>query len=302
MSSPITKVALVGATGNLGPSILKSLLASNFSVTVLTRPQSTSTASIPKAVTIKEVDYDSIPSLTAALEGQQAVISTLGALALTKQLNLIEAAKSVGTVQKFIPSEFGSDTTNPTVAAFPAYASTKVVVQKALKDSGLNWSLIFNGPFLDWALKVGWVLDGENKKIVLYDGGEREFSATTLEDVGKAVVGVLNHPEETRNRSVYVNSAKVTLKGLLEKAKKVTGTKDEDWEVKEKKVDDLLSEAWAELKGENPNPRSWILKFITASVYGAENGGRFEKVDNELLGVKVLSDDEVEALVGSILV
>ncbi|KAK3988036.1 hypothetical protein QBC44DRAFT_382754 [Cladorrhinum sp. PSN332] len=298
MSQPITKVVLAGATGNLGPTILSHLLASNFAVTVLTRSNSTSNKpSFPDSVTVKEVDYDSLASLTAALQGQQAVISTLGPSALAKQLLLIEAAESVGTVQKFIPSEFGGDTTHPKVAAFPGYDTTKVPVQKALRESGLNWTLVLNGAFLDWAIQIGWILDGKNRKITLYDGGEREFSASTLEDIGKAVVGVLKKPEETKNRAVYVNSARVTLKGLLEKAKKASGTKDEDWTVEEKNVEDLLAEAYEELKGENPDQGSWVLKFIVATVYGEGYGGLFEKVDNELLGIKGLSDEEVGEIV-----
>ena len=43
-----------------------------------------------------------------------------------------------------------------------------------------------------------------------YDGGERKFSTTRLETVGKAVAGVLKNAEETKNRVVFVHEAVVT--------------------------------------------------------------------------------------------
>ncbi|KAK4224022.1 hypothetical protein QBC38DRAFT_486388 [Podospora fimiseda] len=299
MSTPITNIVLAGATGNLGPTILSHLLSANYTVTVLTRHDSPSTHSFPPSVKVLPVNYDSLSSLTSALQNQHAVISTLGSAALTKQLLLIQAASSISTIQKFIPSEFGSDTTNPKVASFPGYDVTKIPVQKALETSGLNWTLIFNGPFLDWAIKVGWLIDLQKKKITLYDGGKREFSSSTLEDIGKAVIGVLKKPEETKNKVVYVESARVTLRELLEKAKKVTETKEEDWNVEDVSVEDLVRKGWEEAKDGKTDQGEWVIKFIVASIFGEGYGGLFDegKLDNELVGVKRLSEEEVEGIV-----
>jgi len=66
MSIPIRTVAVAGASGNLGPAVLNQLLAAEFTVTALTRADSRST--FPSAIKVVPVDYDSLDSLTAALE------------------------------------------------------------------------------------------------------------------------------------------------------------------------------------------------------------------------------------------
>ncbi|KAI1337667.1 NAD(P)-binding protein [Xylariaceae sp. FL0016] len=291
----ITKVALAGATGNLGPAILNALLDAEFQVTVLTRQGSSHT--FPISVAVKAVDYDSVDSLTAALQGQDALVSTLGALALPKQVNLIQAAVQA-KVKRFLPSEFGSNTSNPKAAQLPVFAG-KVVVQDALKKEAeagkLTYTLVSNGPFFDWGMRIGLVLNAKEKSVDLYDGGDKVYSATTLATVGKAVAGVLKHPEETKNRAVFVQDVAVTQKKLLTLAEKVTGEK---WAANHVSTEnDVLGPAWAELKKENPDPSKFAVGFIKASIFGEGYGSHFEKTDNALLGIREMGDGEIEAII-----
>ena len=220
----------------------------------------------------------------------------LGALALPKQLLLVQAAINAG-VQRFIPSEFGSNTSNPKTAQLP-FCSDKIVVQDALKKEAsagrLSYTIVNNGPFLDWGLAVGWIADAKKRNITLHDGGNRTFSATTLPAVGQAVAGVLKHPDETKNRVVYVQSTATTLKKLSSIGQKATGAK---WEENAASIDEQLNGAWAELKSEKPNPEVFVLKFINTSIWGEGYGSHFEKNDNALLGVKELSDSDLESLI-----
>ncbi|KAM7210847.1 hypothetical protein V8F06_013761 [Rhypophila decipiens] len=294
--SPITRVAIAGATGNLGPAIVTQLLSAGFKVTALTRDASAT--KVPAGVSTTTVDYSSLSSLTAALKGQDAVVSTLGSLAVDKQLLLVEAAAAAG-VKRFIPSDFGSNTVHPKAAALPVYGD-KVAVQKLLKEKAaanpnFTYTIILNGPFLDWGIMVGFVLDAKNKKITLYDGGERLFSATTLESIGKAVVGSFQKFEETKNRPVYVSSAVVSSKGLLEIAKKAVGA--EGWTVTDASTDELVAQAWEELKKDKPNPDVFVYNFIKAAIWGDGYGAKFDKTDNELLGIKQLSEKDLEAII-----
>ncbi|KAI1813029.1 NAD(P)-binding protein [Poronia punctata] len=293
----IQKVALAGATGNLGPAILEQLLKAGFQVTVLTRKDSTH--SFTEAVNVKKVDYDSVDSLADALEGQDALISTISAVALAKQLRLVEAAVKA-KVKRFIPSEFGSDTKHPKSSKLPCFAD-KVAVQEGLANEAANGSLtyttIHTGPFFDWGLAVGLIAAAKEKSITLYDGGNRPFSTTTLEWIGKAVVGVLRNPEATRNRAVYVRNASLSLKQLKAVAEKVTGT---SWKANEVSVDkDVLAPAWAELGKEEPNPSKFVLPFIIATIWGEGYGGDFAGSDNELLGVKEFTEAEIESVVAA---
>jgi len=295
--SAINNVALAGATGNLGPAILEQLLNAGFKVTVFTRQESTH--SFPEAVTVKPVDYSSVDSLTAALQGQDALVSTLGHLAFKKQLNLVEAAAKTG-VKRFIPSEFGSDTKHPKASKLPPFAD-KVAVQEALAKEAakgkLTYTTIHTGPFFDWGLKVGLIADVREKSVALHDGGERLFSTTTLESIGKAVVGVLRHPAETANRAVYVQDAALTSKQIKAIAEKVTG---QTWQAKEVSVEnDLLAPAWAELRKENPDPDKFVMPFILTSIFGEGYGGHFQKLDNELLGVNQFTEAEIESVIAA---
>ncbi|ESZ96143.1 hypothetical protein SBOR_3473 [Sclerotinia borealis F-4128] len=298
--SGITKVTLAGASGNLGPTILDQLIKAGFEVTVLTRQSSSHT--FPSSVTVKPVDYDSLESLTSALAGQDAIVSTLASESLDKQLLLVEAAAKAH-VKRFIPSEFGSNTPRENTGALPVFQH-KVTVQNALKkhvSSGLSYTFVVNGPFLDWGIMVGFVMSAKEKSITLYDGGNRTFSATTLPDIGRAVVGVLQHPEETKNRAVYVQSYATTLKNLAAVGKKALGS--EGWTEKVASVDDILAGAWEEIKKPQPNPEKFAHQFIIASIWGEGYGSNFEayhKLDNELLGIKQLTEQELEELIKSL--
>ncbi|KAA8572294.1 hypothetical protein MFRU_003g04790 [Monilinia fructicola] len=298
--SGTTKVALAGASGNLGPAILDQLVKAGYQVTVLTRQSSSH--KFPSSVVVKPVDYESLESLSSALAGQDAVVSTLGSNVLDKQLLLVEAAARAH-VKRFIPSEFGSDTARENTGALPVF-QPKVTVQNALKkhiSSGLSYTLVVNGPFLDWGISVGFVLSAKEKSVTLYDGGNRTFSTTTLPDIGRAVVGVLKHPEETKNRAVYIQSYATTLKSLASIAKKALGS--EGWTEKVASVDDIVAGAWEELKKAQPNPDKFALQFIIASIWGEGYGSNFEayhKLDNELLGIKQLTQHELEELIKSL--
>ncbi|KAI0392737.1 NAD(P)-binding protein [Xylariaceae sp. FL0594] len=300
--STIKNVVLVGATGNLGPAILDGLLNAGFKVTVFTRSESSTQHTFPESVAVKPVDYSSVDSLASTLQGQDALVSTLGPPGLQNQLNLIEAAAKAG-VRRFIPSEFGSDTLHPRTSKLPVFAD-KVVVRQALekeaaKGTGyLTYTAIITGPFLDWGLKVGFLADAKGKSVTLYDGGERLFSTTTLATIGKAVAAVLRKPEETANRALYVQDTALTARQLKAIAEKVTG--GQSWAAKEVSVeDDLLAPAWAELKKEKPDAGKFVVPFILTSIFGEDYGSHFQKLDNELLGLRELTPEEVERVVAA---
>lgn len=271
-----------------------------FNVTAFTRDPSK--GDYPDSVKVVKADYSSVEALTDALKGQDAVVSSLRAEAVDEQIRLVDAAIAAG-VKRFIPSEFGVDTTNPKARALPVFDG-KVKVQEYLEkkaaEGAITYTLIFNGAFLDWALKFKFLLDIKEHKAVLYDDGEVHFSATTVSSVGKAVVGVLSHYEETKNQPVRVQDAAITQRQLLKIAQKVTGTTEDQWQITVTETAPLEAEAYEELKKESPNHMLWPYNFIKRAVFAEGYGGRFNKVDNELLGLKEMTDDELEALVASV--
>ncbi|KAI0166923.1 NAD(P)-binding protein [Hypoxylon sp. FL1284] len=291
----IKTVAIAGASGNVGPSLVKQLLEDGFQVTALTRKGATHT--FPASVTAVEVDYASPASLEAALRGQDAVISAVGFDGLPQQLPLVSAAAAAG-VKRFLPSEFGGDATNEKTSALPPFEPKKAVLDALRREAAggkMTYTLISTGPFLDMGLRFGMFVDAKNKTANLYDGGDVRFSTTTLESVAKAVSGVLRNLEATENRNVRVHSVSTTQNALLAKAKKAVGT--DGWTVNVVKTDDVLAGAHAKLKETGEVDR---IGFIVSAVWGQGYGSDFQDVDNELVGVRKLTEDEVQSMVDSV--
>ncbi|CAK4034910.1 NAD(P)-binding [Lecanosticta acicola] len=285
------KVAVAGATGNLGPSVVRELVNAGIQVTTISR--SGKTDGLPSDVKTVKVDYGSQDSLVSALQGHDAVVSLLPKH--DQQDVLIDAAIAAG-VKRFLPSEFGSNIAgNSATASLPVFAG-KAKTQKYLesKKDQISYTYVVNGLFLDWGLGLGLNINLKGPTN-LYDGGNVKFSTTLLSDVGKAVVGILKHPDETKDRAVYVQSASVTQNELLEIAKKVKpGYQPETNHVDVKQLEEGAYEKLR--KGEDVGTA--YFHFIVASVFRPEFGSDWSaKNDNELLGIKELSQKELEEVV-----
>ncbi|EIN03726.1 NAD(P)-binding protein [Punctularia strigosozonata HHB-11173 SS5] len=294
-----SKVAVAGATGNIGLPVVQQLVAAKFDVVVLSRSDNPS--GLPAGVTVRKVDYDSVESLTAALHGVDAVVSAVASAALAGQTKIIDAAVAAG-VKRFLPSEFGNDLQHPAVRAVPAFAP-KVAVQEYLKkvaaESSLTYTIVSTGPFLDWGLYAGFLLGSpKERKVEIYDGGHQEFSATTLPTIGRGVVAVLQHLEETKNRAVYFHEAVVSQSKLLGIAKELTP--GETWEVTESKSADLKARADEKL-AKGIFDMEVGISLVKYSILGPGFGPVWKNLDNELLGIKTISDEELRAIVKSAL-
>lgn len=192
-------------------------------------------------------------------------------------------------------TEYGSDTTHPNTAKLPVFGD-KIAVQEHLKNvsqqSGLTYSLLVNGPLLDWGLNTGFLLDLSGPVVTLYDGGDRKFSATTLSGVGKAVVGIINNLSATENTVVFVSEATVSQKDLLDLSTKTP-------EIKSLPTSELEQEAFAELAKPKPNHLVFVLGFLRRAIFGQGFGSLFDsqKLSNDLFGLKPLSEEELRKLV-----
>ena len=95
-------------------------------------------------------------SLVAAFQGQDAVISTIATSNLTDQKRIIDAAVDA-KVKRFIPSEFGWDSSKDnalTVAPCIAMKIDTVAYLKEQEISGMSWTSVVNGLWLDWVSKL----------------------------------------------------------------------------------------------------------------------------------------------------
>ncbi|KAH6874784.1 hypothetical protein B0T10DRAFT_498554 [Thelonectria olida] len=297
--SAVKNVVIAGASGALGSHVFSKFVDSGkFNIRVLKRAGSES--KFPEGTDVVEVDYNSLKSLTAALKGQDLVISTLTTLAIDAQVTFINAAVAAG-VSRFIPSEFGSNLDVPSVRALPVF-SQKVKIQEILieksKSTPLTYTFVYNSAFLDWGLEHNFILNWAESKPIIIDGGDNEFSTTTLSTVADALVGVASHPEETKNRVVYIHDLVITQNKLLELAKKVAP--ERPWAPIPVALDDLTAKADERLaKGlfdmETFGP------YLFRAIFDPRSQPKFEKTDNELLGLKGKTEEDIIELLKPLL-
>lgn len=74
MSLPIRNVTVAGPIGNTGPTVIKTLFASGFEVTALTRSIAKAKPLLGPSIKVVEVDYLSHDSLVSALRSINTVI------------------------------------------------------------------------------------------------------------------------------------------------------------------------------------------------------------------------------------
>ncbi|KAF8543028.1 hypothetical protein BDD12DRAFT_822534 [Trichophaea hybrida] len=292
----LSNVIIIGATSSVGIPVIKALLSDpSFSVTILARPNSGIINNPPAGAKIAIASSDDHAALVSAMKGADALVISINVTAMSQQFNFINAAVEAG-VKRIIPSEFGVDLDNPKTAALNGFA-VKVEVRKQLKklvDEGkITWTAVSNGAFLDWSLKEGLIgFNIKENKATLYDGGDRPFSATLLSDVAKAIVGILKHPEETKNRLVYVHSARLTQQQLVAIYDKIRGTKLETTVVDAEEVAKAGTEKFA--KGDFSGFVDQFLVCYFGEGYGGDNDGRDS---NYLFGIDMLDQEAIEKVV-----
>ena len=292
----LTKVALIGANGHLGPHVLSALLSADFKVTVLSRHSSTST--YPSAVNVKHISNDpSHSELVDVLTAQDVIITTFGGTNSALQIKLADACVSAG-VQRFIPADFGSCDSSSELALklMPLYRE-KAKVREYLRglEGKLSWTSLVTGHFFDFGLESGLLLmDIQKRKMVMIDGGSHMWSASALERAGEAVVVVLRNTEQTKNKMLYVQSFCINQKQLLEVCEKVQACKYE--------VEDVASEDFIKSNKERTDKDSddHDARENLVGVVGIIDGDwrTKEGFANELLGLK---DQDLEEAVRGVI-
>ncbi|TVY84643.1 Oxidoreductase swnR [Lachnellula suecica] len=290
--SEIKSVAIAGASGDLGTTVVKALIDAKFQVTVLTR--SAKPGAFDASVKVIEVDYASVESLTAALQGIDGLVSTVGHSAIPSQTVLIDAAVAAG-VKRFIPSEFGSVTTNPNLVAYPVYAeyhSIKQALQAKAEAGQMSWTIVRCGAFLEFVFDSPMALNWGEHKATLLDEGDNRFSSTSLLNIGKTVAGIFVNPEATKNRAMKVSQLILTQNELLSIAQEVRT--DIKWEVSKASTSAILKAGLESARaGEHGIPT--MMKILTGtSLAGDTYGAAYYETDNELFGIKELTKDDLK--------
>jgi hypothetical protein len=233
----ITNVALIGGTGTLGAPVLKALRTSEYNIFVINRQ--TSKSVYPRTQVITVPDDLNVDEVAQALREKEidALIICIAGSHVDSQKKLIDAAFK-GGVKRVMPAEFGScdsadDKTNEILPLMKGKKDVRdylLTVQDKARDDAekLTWTSLVTGHFFDYGLTCDLLkFDVKGRKAYLLDGGNVKFSGSNLGFIGKAVIKILDKPQETANKLLYVHSHHVTQLEVLEALEKVTGDKFE---------------------------------------------------------------------------
>lgn len=186
------KVLVAGATGHLGGLVVDRLLKEGYQVRALVRPSTDAALLIEKGVEIVRGDLTNRDSLTQAMPGADALITTAIGYAGRKagdtldgvdnqgNRNLIDAAKEAG-LKRFI---FTSILTADQAVNVPHFYQKKLI-EDYLEESGVPFVSIRPGGFLDSLISPSDLAGGKIRAMVNPDAAA---STILAEDVAECLV------------------------------------------------------------------------------------------------------------------
>lgn len=160
------------------------------------------------------------------------------------------------------------------------------------KSDKIEYTIFSIGAFTEFLINYGMVFDFRNKTAQLWGDGTSRISTTSLNGAARAIVGALKNPEPTKNKNIHVHELVVTPAQMLTLAKKYAP--QAEWTVT--KIDDPAAEfdrleALAKKKPDITN----IIALVKASLLSGKFQGYYQAVDNDLVGLPILSEKDLEA-------
>lgn len=197
------KIALIGATGNVGSRLLAELLRRGHTATALVRD----TERVPArtGVTAKRSDVGDKAGLIAALAGHDAVISAVPFRGSDPRI-LIEAAKTARVLRYLIVGGAGSLEVAPgqrlvDAPGFPAQYRDEALAGAAFLDTlrsetELDWTFISPSALFVPGERTGKFRIGGDQLLA----DEKGHSTISFEDFAIAMIDELEQPAHYRRR------------------------------------------------------------------------------------------------------
>ncbi|KAK5061330.1 hypothetical protein LTR84_007872 [Exophiala bonariae] len=324
-SAPIRKVIVMGGTGLTGAAVVRALVRAGFEVSILSRDSSTAAERakllsgfvLPQpdiarltndhyGAQLIKTDY-SHESLVAAMQEQDAVISCIQHYHLDKQYSVIDAAIEAG-VRRFIPSEYGCDTSEEDIVKIVPQTAIKREVIKYLKskeDTGLSWTGVVVGGYIDSMYDIPGVfgVDLPAKTLTVYDGGEEAFEVTSMEQISRAISAVLSdkHLDETINKYIHINSSTVTQNQIFKILQDATSNVFDIKHGSKRVLHDTAREKWQSDPGRGPTYQMAMIEAIMVMMMNYGGFCAFSKKKelwNSRLG---LPDENIEQILCDVL-
>ncbi|KAL9095445.1 MAG: hypothetical protein Q9165_002316 [Trypethelium subeluteriae] len=283
----IEKVAVVGAGGNVGKFITEALVkAGKFKVTAITRADSSS--QLPPHVETKKVDYNDQSSLVSALQGQDALVITLGVMALDAEPKLVDAAAAAG-VPWILPNVWSPDMDNESLSKETLVGDKiQATKQHILKLGKSNFISVSTGFWYEYSLAIpaAYGFDFKDKTVTLFDEGTTKIQTSTWPQVGRAVASILslkiapdgasdNSPnlEQYKNKYIYTNSFTISQRDILDSVLRVTKTQESDWKIEKEPSHQRYAAGMQALQTGDPTA---FAKILYSRVFFPDGSGNIE--------------------------
>ncbi|KAJ3708904.1 hypothetical protein LUZ61_012609 [Rhynchospora tenuis] len=218
MASDKSKILIVGSTGYIGKFIVSASVRlghPTFAMVRDTAPADPAKAQLLQSfsdlgVTLIKGDLNDHESLVKIIKAVDVVISAIGVKQIMEQIKLIAAIKEAGTIQRFLPSEFGTDIDHDH-AVGPAKMSfeEKSQVRQIIKDEGIPYTFVvcnfFAGCFLPTIGQAALSGLPTDKYTILGDGNTKAIFLDE-DDIGTYTIKAVDNPR-TLNRILYMRPA-----------------------------------------------------------------------------------------------
>jgi len=242
------KIAVIGATGQIGFGLSMALLKLGHSLVAITRQKNDnnqeelSLLSSGGAKIIECGDYSNKEKLIPAFSGCDTVVVAMRAnAAIIREVEpiILEAAVEAG-VKRFVPDEFGCHTLCVEYGEGVLFDAKKDLHQKIF-ESGLNWTFVYNGVIFDYMLPNFRMWE----KITTF--GDIDVTLTThdLHDI-VTVAAMAITDDRTKNKAVQICANQLSQKEMINML-------EEYWPGKLGEIEHVSSETIIDLK-ENSDP------------------------------------------------
>jgi len=299
MTEKLQNVAVIGASGNLGAPVVQELIAAKINTTAVSRKDSDAT--FPSEVKVARTDY-SLDSLVDIFKGQDAVLCLMSGYGKSLENTIVDASIKAG-VKRYFPSEFGTHLQQPGLAEKLPMFQAKVDLVNYLKSkesTGLTWTAISTGLFIDWDRARGLLdIDYKNRTAELWNDGQTKFTGTKFSTIGKAIASILTNPEvaaATANQYVAIESFTVTQREIIAACEEITGDK---FQLSAKNEEDEYAKAREGLAQGNQMAAIGIIKYL---VLGPESWGDNRKAPGGVWNDKLhLPKDDLKEMLKTFL-
>ncbi|MES2519264.1 MAG: SDR family oxidoreductase [Bacteroidota bacterium] len=221
----MSKILVTGVTGQLGKAVIDLLInkVSVSSLAVLVRDAAKAENLKAQGVDIRVGDYNDETSLVSAFEGIDKLyfVSSNDILNRTQQhQNVVNAAKTAQVKQVIYTSFQRKNETETSPISFIAESHLKT--EQFIKESGLNYTILKNGMYLD----VLPMFLGEKvieTGTIFFPAGEGNISFTLRNEMAEASAVILTSDGHENKEYDFNNEETVTLQEIATLLSEIAG-------------------------------------------------------------------------------